>query len=617
LGVDKLVDINDASFIQLKSTGSADLWGVRSKGVQRNIIEILNKMKIFDPACGSGAFPMGMLQLISQTYDRLIAKYDSIENKHVYATGKYAYNKYESKLNIIKRNLYGSDIEPMAIEIARLRCWLSLIIEEEKNVQPLPNLDFNFVCSNTLLCLKDDLNREGQTSLDLGDNSIFEDSFNQLRDLYFNAHTKKEKDFLKEDFRILFDIYLNNEFTSKRVEQLKTWNPFDISKPVGFFDSKMMFDFEGFDIVIANPPYVSVKNIDTQMKKRLSNEYYAASGRFNLFGVFIELGINLLNINGVLSYIVPEQIYSNYDYRFIREIIISNMTVKQMNLFSERVFDAAVDTTILISQKNKLETDIKIIRDLKQNLFKLEQRELNNYPFNIFPAKLDKVSKRIIEKILSNSTAILGDYIEVQQGIIYTGQKKTDIFKNEKVNDNYKKSLDGRDISKYSISWNDKKENKYIEYSDKLHRAREERIFTTVPKIVFPRKSRLITCALDYEKYYALNTAYVVLSDEIELEYIIAILNSKIIQYYYSKLFFGWQITIPAIETIPFLIPDNKTKEEIIQHVKLITKECKQNTSYDKTIARLNNIVYDLFKLSHEERIIIEEFYERMSGGSD
>ena len=112
---------------------------------KKNILDALDEITILDPACGSGAFPMGMLQLMLSIYERIDARFDS----------------YKTKLGIVKNNLFGVDIEPMAVEISRLRAWLSIIVDVDMNptkenlgIEPLPNLEFKFVAANSLIPLE-------------------------------------------------------------------------------------------------------------------------------------------------------------------------------------------------------------------------------------------------------------------------------------------------------------------------------------------------------------------------------------------------------------------------------------------------------------------------------
>ncbi len=132
----------------------------------------LDEFKVLDPA-GSGAFPMGMLQQLLKTYERIETRFDP----------------YKLKLSIIENNIFGIDLQPMAVEISRLRSWLSVIVDEtdKNNIKPLPNLDFKFIAANSLIKLE-----EGQT--DLFADPYLDVKLQDLRDKYFNArksHTKK------------------------------------------------------------------------------------------------------------------------------------------------------------------------------------------------------------------------------------------------------------------------------------------------------------------------------------------------------------------------------------------------------------------------------------------
>ena len=218
-GIDLLIDYSDAEFLARKSTSGADLWGINSKTVTQTILEALDNFKVIDPACGSGAFPMGMIQLLVRSYERLLKSFDP----------------YELKLSIIENNIFGVDIEPMAIEISRLRAWLSVIIDEpdKTNIKPLPNLDFKFVCANSLISLSKD------------DETIFDDQdldvkLSDIRQKYFNARVKSSKDNWQRKYYELTTGKIEL-WESVRSEQLKSFDPFIVKKPASFFDSLFMF----------------------------------------------------------------------------------------------------------------------------------------------------------------------------------------------------------------------------------------------------------------------------------------------------------------------------------------------------------------------------------------
>jgi len=395
-------------------------------------------------------------------------------------------------------------------------------------------------------------------------------------------------------------------------------------RSIPFFLWKMNFidvfqgENPGFDVVIANPPYVSVKGISKEDKKILSNALETGKGRFNLFTLFLEKGHKLLRKDGTLTFIIPEGIYSNVEYRHIRNYLLKNSKIIYSVLFDYRLFEASVDTTIL-SIKNILPEEnciFPVYKNLNKFLAYLNQTELSKFPFSLFPVNLTNKNKKIIEKVLRKGTP-LSVLLEIQQGIIYSGQSKDKVFSNEKKDSNFKKVLDGRDVLKWKINWDVKEENKYIKYTNKLHRPREERIFIAKEKLLLPRRSIEICLGYDNKKFYSLNTAYILLSinKDFQLKYLLSCLNSKLINFYYNKLFFGWQITIPALNSITVpKIPPSKQKPFIdkVDQILNITKDEDYLTNDSKKgkvkeiEKEIDQMVYKLYDLTSEEIKIIE-----------
>ena len=325
-GIDLLIDYSDAEFLARKSTSGADLWGVNSKNITKTILEALDNYKVLDPACGSGAFPMGMIQLLVRTYERLLKSYDA----------------YELKLSIIENNIFGVDIEPMAIEISRLRAWLSVIIDEpdKSNIKPLPNLDFKFVCANSLISLSKD------------DDTIFDDQdldvkLSDIRQKYFNARVKSSKDNWQRKYYELTTgkIQLGE---SVRSEQLKSFDPFIVKKPASFFDSFFMFGVHKFDAIIGNPPYVGTKKRSAGDKKALENEFGFAD---DLYNHFFFKGINLLKEGGSLAYITSKTFWTIQSKKNLRDLLLSN-TVNYIFDTANPFESAMVDTAITSVTKN-------------------------------------------------------------------------------------------------------------------------------------------------------------------------------------------------------------------------------------------------------------------------
>lgn len=579
----QLIDAPDKDFQDQDHNWRRD-W----KPYKDAIITALDDLKVLDPACGSGAFPIGMLQLLVRVYERLEPRFDG----------------YKAKLQIIEKNIYGVDIEPMAVEIARLRTWLSIIVDEEsdsKKIKPLPNLEFKFVCANSLI----DLDQSGSNAF--GDDPDLENKLRDIRDAYFNTESLNKKKKLRNDYDQLVNTGPNMFGESEKSLQLKTYRPFDNESSASFFNSKFMFGLDGFSVVIGNPPYVSVKKISVSDKKVFSKLFETGKGRFNLFTLFLERGHKLLKEKAILTYILPEGLFSNTEYKHIRKYLIEKATILEIGLFTKRVFEASVDTAIILLQNEINDQKLKIISDLSKKINEINQQDLHIKPEYIFPVKTNKDENEIIRLIEKEATKLV-ELFEVQQGIIYSGRPKEEVFSNEQTSDQYKKILDGRDILRYRVNWGQKEENRFIKYTRELHRPREERIFTVKEKIVLPRRSTKLVCALDDEQFYLLNTGYVILpkDDFTEIKYVLGILNSNLMNFYYKSRYFGWQITIPALNSLPIKIGNEQEIKEISGMVNKIIEQKKSDIDTVELENLLNFEIYKLYNLDEKIISIIE-----------
>lgn len=348
----------------------------------------LDAVKICDPAIGSGAFPMGLLHEI------FTAKQTLYGIVHGNANGFAA---SEVKLNIIQNSIYGVDIERGAVDIARLRFWLSLIVDEVEP-KPLPNLDYKIVVGNSLVSKLDD------QVIDL-------DSDKQQMDM-FNEKHKVQLEAIKESQRIFFETKDNKykkELAAKirdlkielLIDKLKlmvqlagkskkaTVNSKTITKEtkldleiigwkqsitkleklksspmesLNFFDWKLDFPEvmnekvsknTGFDIVIGNPPYVRQEQIK-DIKPFLQKQFDCYTGVADLFVYFFERGYQLLNNGGVLSYICSNKYFRSGYGEKLRDFLNKNMTVRQIIDFGDtNVFTAIAYPSIVLFSKAK------------------------------------------------------------------------------------------------------------------------------------------------------------------------------------------------------------------------------------------------------------------------
>jgi len=347
---DKYLTDNDLSIEKIKN----DFENVLS--IVLDVNKKLKEVKILDPAIGSGAFPMWILHEISTLryyiYDVLI--------KNVLWQKDYKNSMYDIKKEIIENNIYWVDIEPGAIDIARLRFWLSLIVDEE-TPEPLPNFEFKFVCANTLLPIEKE---EKQLDMEwyIKDEAKLE-TLKKYKWEYFNISDKEKKEALKNRIRNYTALNNQQEFwyiPSKRAVQFNEfWNNFDNSKHShSFFDpSLMMSEWRGFDIVIWNPPYIWEKwnsDLFTIYKENALWSNFMKK-RANLYYLFLIYGLNLLKLNWIITYIIPNDLLTSDYSEHIREYLSKNSNVNLIFDFNKnQVFEWVWTNAMIIWYWNKI-----------------------------------------------------------------------------------------------------------------------------------------------------------------------------------------------------------------------------------------------------------------------
>lgn len=389
VATDLLLDKSDQDWANDGSNSLRDI----APEIRVKISSALRSMRSLDPACGSGAFPLGLLQLLMQVHHRLDPRLDP----------------YKLKLSILQENIFGSDIEPMAVEISRLRSWLSLIVEEtdRKKTEPLPNLDFNFVCSNSLVRLLD---------MDLFTNSKIQVELHKLRNKYFAATDPTQKLDIQKKYAELS----KPDFVDARSNQLRTFNPFDSEMVAEFFDPEVMFGIDqGFDIVIGNPPYGA--KVASNEKEYFSKHYQCArtekglKGSTDTYVIFLEMGLRNLKEKGVLHYIVPISVISSdaisqahkYFEDSCRTIKVASFSVRPKPVFE----NAMVNTAIVFLEK----TDSPVEKRLSTKMYrKTEQISVSDILKDLkfqevsgltlkgrYPKISDETEKVILSKLLN------------------------------------------------------------------------------------------------------------------------------------------------------------------------------------------------------------------------
>ncbi len=368
------------------------------------IDKLLADIKVCDPAVGSGAFPIGMMHEIVKLR-QLLGIY---LNKEI--------NTYDLKRNCVENSLYGVDIDAGAVEICKLRFWLSMIVDEENlyNIKPLPNLDYKVVCGDSLL--------------GLGKNVLNWKFYNELEDLkhrYFNETNPLKKQQLKNEIDKL--IY---EITNGHKE-------FDFE----VYFSEVFQQKKGFDIVIANPPYVSTKGVDEELKPLLKKHYGFAD---DLYNHFFFKGLEILKDNGILSYISSKTYWTIQTKKNLRELLLKN-TILTIFDTANPFESAMVDTSVIIVKKSSSSSSHQIVfLDAKESItqpkrYTIHQEDYNNAPNKVIFIPTD-FNKKLYQKLGKKVNELLNQWWEK----ISTSKN---IEKNKKELEKYRNSLKPGDIT--------------------------------------------------------------------------------------------------------------------------------------------------------------------------
>lgn len=365
---------------------------------RKQIMQSLYNCKVLDPACGSGAFPMGMLQQMvhilsridpdNEMWKEMMLKVAIDETSEAYRTASSDERRemvadiersfdesvnrpdYARKLYLIENCIYGVDIQPIAIQISKLRFFISLVVDQKTNdnpaenfgIRPLPNLEAKFVAANTLISLE----KKDATLFDSDAIRTKKEELKIAKHKIFGAKTVRTKRKYRQivnDLRLEIANMLEDcgAVGNAEAQQLASWDMFDQNASSPFFDPEWMFDIkEGVDIVIGNPPYIdseTMKNNMPRMRSMYKALYSCATGNWDIYVVFIERGMQLLTNGGVESFIVPNKLIASKYTQNIRTRICESFSLLVLRDYSRvSVFEAFVYPCVFLIQNDSLGT---------------------------------------------------------------------------------------------------------------------------------------------------------------------------------------------------------------------------------------------------------------------
>lgn len=553
--------------------------------IENKIPEEISKIKILDPSCGSGSFLLGAYQYLLDYHLMFYNNNKSKLSKKENPLRPDGLLTSQEKKRILLNNIFGVDIDAQAVEVTKLSLLLKALEGETEasiqtslqlfNERVLPTIDNNIQCGNSLVSP---------------------------------------------------DFYTEQLFLTPKEE-----------RQINVFDWKTsfpeVFKQNGFDCIIGNPPYILLQILE---KKEIFNytakKYNSAHYKIDTYQLFIENSVNLLKPDGYLAYITPNTFLKNIHSEPLRKFIMENTVIKEFLLFYYGVFDqASVDVCISLVKRSKVNGKNLIKVKEAREIFKpILKREIEQISFNsnnrlTFNISIDSSEKELINKI-TKSTNPLSKYCSAYFGIQTRDRKK--YVSTSKLNENYQPIIDGGNIDRYIL----KPAKEFVLFiPEAIKSGGNEKIYL---------QDRL--CTRQIGNYplvtfveggtFALNTIYNIYktNEATDLKFILGIINSKTINYYWQKTNYDEKKTFPKIKKeailnipIPALDFSNRTDtaqyEQLIrlvetildlnkrvQKAKLQNEKDQLKRRIDFTDNEIDNLVYSLFKLTDNEIQIIK-----------
>ncbi len=600
-----------------------------SEKQKSSIIQALYDCKVLDPACGSGAFPVGALQQmvhILSELDPSNSKWEDIVLERAVAESEdenravsdedieerrkdiersfnesLNYPDYARKLYLIENCIYGIDIQPIAIQISKLRFFISLVVDQKttKNpvenfgIRPLPNLEAKFVVANTLVPLM----RGSATLFDRNDISELEKSLVLAKHKIFNAKTpktkRKYKDIVKQLREEIADKMLQNGVVGNQgALQLTSWDMFDQNTSSPFFDAEWMFGISGgFDIVIGNPPYLVIQK----------SQYPAYEWNTDLYKLFFERGLKVfVKKEGVLCYISPKFYLLNKDDKSMREYFLNNVNITSLALCNP--FEAVTEnviTTIVIQKPTSKFIPCFEYSDEAKCFERIEDLDREYCFSNEQTEMIVGLNPRVITLLdkMKGNNPMLKD-VSVSKRGAEVGKKFL------RSQSSGMKSLIGMDMKKYQISWSET----YLPYSHKEY-SRLSRFFNQ--QLIYLRRVDSCLEATISDEVYAFNKnvygIYITDSNRYSIKYILALLNSSAVDYYYKNRFSTKKTdAFPEIQTylyeqLPLPVVNKELRQEIESLVDEVIEKKKKSDYTQVLEAKIDEKVFEAFGLEKSD----------------
>jgi len=587
---------------------------------------------------------------------------------------------FNEKRILIENCLFGVDINPKSVLICRLRMWIELLknsfYTQESNfkyLETLPNIDINIKTGNSLVSFFS-IYGNGIKNGELQKLQKFTKEYKTQIELYKNVSDKNAKEVIVENVKNIKNQFLSfvtpndiefstlrkleaeatNQFIFFSQEEKEEWKvkqeklqieiqelqqKLDLRKKTIYkqsfewrFEFPEVLDengkFSGFDIVLSNPPYIGIEDIEWDFRRFYESIYKTATGRFDLYSLFIERSRQILKPQGSFSFIIPGKFLNNKQFANARKLITNNNHNVKVVSIEEKVFDEAQVDSVIVEFSHAQNEQKYSAYACKEETFNI----VSEIPLNIINKDVDCIFKisfnanfdNLIEKIKTH-TLILKEIAEVKDGIV-AGEIKDILFVDKKLNKYCKKLYFGKHVSNYAIKdtevWVDYKPNEMMKVETERKQGkrpglwmRDEKIFNR-EKILSRFVGKEITATYDNQNRYYEHTLHSthVFDLRFKTKYILALYNSTLFKFYYQKSnsksgnIFP-QVRISSIESLPIKLANDKQQVKIEKLVDKILKIKEENNeaNISAEMSEIDKLVYKIYDLTDEEIEMIEK----------
>jgi len=631
--------------------GGLDIDDLRNLYEKRKILDV----KVLDPACGSGAF-----------FIPAIRKLLDLNKKFYKEINRGEPDTYQLQKKIVENDIYGVDINSEAVEIAKLRLWLDLLdaVDDINRVDSLPNIEYNVMAGNSLigaieipedsraafytyyhpikfeqmLNMYPDFVEECKKLTKAGEQ--FEATLNDIlllrnklvakyREETHPVYAARLREVIQEMSEVFRDeigkVYLHKMLGTSNGGELeevkKKLKPFHWG--VEFSD---VFERGGFDVVIGNPPWVESRKFGELEKALYEHIFTVAKKQYDLFTLFIERSFYQLKKSGSLGFIVPDRFITNLDYWPFRKFLLEHYLINRLLHMGDGVFsEVRMPSAILIIRKDGVLTKenhlVRYAISKDQSVSDLVYNEKPQadflkpdlYLFSIFS---DKGSESIVKKI-DESSVPLGDLVFNGRGVEIG--KTSSLITKEKTNETSVPFLVGEDIDKYKL-----KSDKYLVLGGKDVDYKDPSLYAG-PKILIRKTGKGIRAVLDKEGHYVIQVIYIFKKKDprIEEAYIVGVLNSHLMNFYYFSVFGEKDrktfphLTQGKILKLPIKIASKAQQEKVGKLVGELTKLNSSMSGKDEHAKskmnslkkEIDSIIYSIYGLSESDIESIEETF--------